>query len=48
MYEITISELIETQEPLYPKKVSIYEQRVENLDIPKLVTYINSNEPNSK
>ncbi len=44
MYKITVEQLSYTPEKSYPDKETLYEQQIEILDIPKLVTYINATE----
>lgn len=44
MYRITIEKLTPNQDSRYPDKETIYEQQLENLDIPKLVIAINATE----
>lgn len=40
-YQITIEKLIDSEEDKYPKKVEVYQQTVEDLDIKTVVAVVN-------
>jgi len=46
LYKIEIVELLENSESKYPTENKVYEQKIANLDIEKLVLFINTKENN--
>lgn len=41
-YQITVETLTEREDTKYPDKVEIYQQIVDDLNVPELVTWINT------
>lgn len=42
MYKIEIVELLENSESKYPTENKVYEQKITNLDVEKVVLFLNS------